>query len=212
MHQYYSSPERTVTQTVLLCCGLLGSLLFTTTYLIEGALHPGYNLLRETISSLEVVSQGWTQQVNFIAFGLLTFCFAVGLRRELKGGSGAFWFPILQGFVAIGTIISGIFVYEPLHTIGDLLTFIPIVVGFLVITIRFAKEPQWKGWATYSLISALLMVVFLAAFGNALSHGGSAGLYERLAGLVKSIWTILFVGRLLAGAYLSSGPQVSEAT
>ncbi len=58
--------SRSMAQTLLLSCGILGSILFTATYLIEGALHPGYDLMRQTISSLELVSNGWTQQVNFI--------------------------------------------------------------------------------------------------------------------------------------------------
>lgn len=210
MHPNLNSPKRSAMQTVLLSCGLVGSILFTITYLIEGALHPRYDLLHQTISSLEVVSYGWTQQVNFVVFGLLTFCFAVGLRGELKGGRGGLTFPLLQGIVAVGTIMSGIFVSEPLHTTGDLLTFISIVIGFFVIATRFIKEPQWKGWALYSILSALLMMVFLAAFGDALRHGGFAGLYERLAALVKSLWTIFFVGRLLTGAHVSSGAQSAK--
>ncbi len=142
--------------------------------------------------------------MNFIVFGLLVCCFAVGLRKELSGGFGATAFPILQVLVALGLIISGIFVYDPLHTVGDYISFLSIVIGFFVIARRFAQEPHWgMGWAVYSIVSAILVMGFLAAFGTALSQGGPAGLFERLAGLVRSIWTILFVGRLLAGTRLS---------
>lgn len=196
--------ERSLAQKLLLSCGIFGSLFFTTTYLIEGAMHPGYNLIRETISALELVSNGWTQQANFIIFGVLILCFTVGLRKELKGGVGALSVPILQGLVAVGLIISGIFIHEPLHTIGDFISFISLVVGFFVISIRFAKDPGWKGWALYSIFSAILMMVFLAAFGNSLHNGGPAGLFERLAGLTRSLWTIIFVGRLLTGKKLAS--------
>ena len=200
-----STVSRSVAQILLLSCGILASVVFTTTYLIEGALHPGYDLMRETISSLEVVSNGWTQQVNFIVFGLLISCFAVGIRKELAGGFGATVFPLLQVVVALGLIISGIFVAEPLHTIGDYISFLSLVIGFFVIARRFAQEPRWGiGWVVYSIGSAFLMMGFLAAFGTTLSHGGPAGLFERLAGLVRSIWTILFVGRLLMGIRLSS--------
>lgn len=205
------APAKSMAQPLLICCGLIGSLLFTTTYLIEGALHHGYSPIHETISSLEVVSHGWTQQLNFIAFGLLTICFAIGVRKELRGGVGATWFPLLQGFVAIGMIMSGVFVTEPLHTIGDSVTFISSIMGFFVMAARFRKEPQGKGWMVYSLISAFLMMTFLAAFGNAMHNGGTVGLYERLAGLVKSIWVVLFVGRLLAGTHLSTEIQSAKS-
>ncbi len=53
------------------------------------------------------------------------------------------------------------------------------------------------------------MMVFLAAFGVANGHGGLAGLFERLAVLVRSIWTLLFVARLLTGTRLSRQDEVS---
>jgi hypothetical protein len=206
--QHVAAP-RSITQILLLSCGIFASILFTATYLIEGALHPGYDMMRQTISSLELVSNGWTQQVNFIVFALLISCFAVGIREELSGGFGATTFPILQGLVALGLVISGIFVHDPLHTIGDYITFLSIVIGFFVIAWRFTQEPHWGvGWAVYSIASALLAMGFLAAFGTALNHGGDAGLFERLAGLVRSIWTLLFVGRLLTGTRFS--PQATD--
>lgn len=205
--------SRSIAQTLLLSCGILASVLFTATYLIEGALHPGYDLMRQTISSLELVSNGWTQQVNFIVFALLISCFAVGIRKELSGGFGATVFPILQGLVALGLVISGIFVYDPLHTVGDYIAFLSVVIGFFVIARRFAQEPDWgMGWAVYSITSAILAMGFLAAFGTALGHGGDAGLFERLAGLVRSVWSLFFVGRLLTGARLSPQSQASGAS
>ena len=77
--------------------------------------------------------------------------------------------------MALGLIISGIFVSDPLHTIGDYISFLSLVIGFFVIAQRFAQEPQWGiGWVVYSIGSALLMMGFLAAFGTALSHSGTA--------------------------------------
>lgn len=200
--------SRSVAQTLLLWCGILGSVLFTGVYLLEGALHPGYDLVRQTISSLELVSNGWTQQANFIAFALLLACFAVGMRKELLGGFGATLFPILEVLTGVGLVISGIFTFDPWHTTGDYITFVSALIGLFVIAWRFAREPRWGiGWVLYSIGTALLMMGFLAAFGTALSHGGPAGLFERLAGLVRSIWTIIFVVRLLAGTGFSSQSQ-----
>lgn len=199
-----STVSRSVAQTLLLSCSILGSIIFTATYLIEGALHPGYDLMRQTISELELVSNGWTQQVNFIVFALFLSCFAVEIRKELSGGFGATAFPILVGLEALGLVISGIFVSDPLHAIGDYITFLSAVLGLFVMARRFAQEPHWGwGWAVYSIGSAFLMMGFLAAFGTPLGHGGPTGLFERLAGPVRTIWTILFVGRLLTGTRLS---------
>jgi hypothetical membrane protein len=190
---------RSTRQRLLLACGIIGPVIFTVTYLIEGALHPGYDLTRQTISALEGVSNGWTQSANFIVFGLFISCFAVGIRKELAGGIGETWFPLLQGVVALGLVISGIFVHDPIHTIGDFISFTAILIDFFVMARRFAGERHWRGWATYSIMSAILLLVFLISFGIALNRGGPAGLFERLAVLDRSIWSILFTARLLTG-------------
>jgi len=45
----------------------------------------------------------------------------------------------------------------------------------------------------------------MTAFGVAMAHNGPAGLFERLAIGSESIWSALFVGRLLVGTgYVSS--------
>jgi Protein of unknown function (DUF998) len=73
-------------QRLLLLCGVVGPVLFIVSYLIEGAIHPGYDLLRQTISELEILTNRWMQVANFIVFGLLIACFAIGLRNALGRG------------------------------------------------------------------------------------------------------------------------------
>lgn len=195
--------RRSLAQRLLLLASPVGAVLFIGTFLIDGALQPAYDGARQTISDLELVGPGWVQQSNFIVFGLLIGCFAIGMRRELVRGPVATWFPLLQGVVALGLVGSGIFIHDPTHTIASLFALVPAVIGFLVIAGRFAGDPRWRGWMAYSIVSALLMMAFLAAFGTALGQGGSAGLFEKLAVVVRSVWSILFVGRLLNGTAVS---------
>ena len=156
-----SAAPESVIQRLLLACGVVGPIFFTATYLIEGALHPGYDMVRQPISNLELVTNGWTQSANFIIFGLLIVCFAFGLRKELVRGVGATWIPLLQGLVALGLIISGVFVHDPLHTSGDILSFSALVVSCFV----FAMDTRWRGWATYSIVTGVLVLLFVIAFG-----------------------------------------------
>ncbi len=46
--------------------GLVGAVLFTIVYLIEGAMRPGYDAWRYPISALSLGPGGWIQQANFI--------------------------------------------------------------------------------------------------------------------------------------------------
>ena len=50
----------------LLLCGVIGPLLFIVVLLIEGATRPGYSVLRNYGSDLELSNQGWEQIANFI--------------------------------------------------------------------------------------------------------------------------------------------------
>ncbi len=200
------SARQSVLQRILLACGLVGPILFTATYLINGALHPGYDLLRQPISTLDLLANGWIQSANFIIFGLLIACFAVALRKELVRGFGATWIPLLQGLVALGLLISGVFVHDPLHTSGDILSFSALVASCFVFARRFAMDSRWRGWATYSIVTGVFILLFIIAFGVAQSHHGFAGLFERLAIIVRSIWTILLAARLLTRPGLLS-PQ-----
>lgn len=70
----------------LLACGAIGGSLFVVTFLVEGATHAGYEPLCHLVSSYALGNYGWTQTANFVAAGLLTLTFAVGLRRVLRSG------------------------------------------------------------------------------------------------------------------------------
>ncbi|HVB04451.1 MAG TPA: DUF998 domain-containing protein [Chitinophagaceae bacterium] len=196
-------PSRSASQLILLGCGIAGSLFFNCTYLILAALHPGFSSLKQTISDLELVHHGWMQSANFIIFGGFNFLFAAGLRNELKNGFGSAVIPGFQVMVGIGLVFCGIFIHDPFHTIATLVSFISGVILFFLFARRFYGLKKWKGWIAYSISSAVLMMIMLAQFGNAMHHGGDAGLFERLSVLIRSTWTILFVVRIFRGLSLS---------
>jgi hypothetical protein len=201
----------------LVSCGTIGGLLFAATYLIEGATRPGYDAWQQAISALSLGPGGWVQQVNFIVFGVLVLCSAVGWRQALSPGVGATWVPILEAITGLGLIVDGIFSQDPapgyppgaalvaptLHGIVHDLAAIPSITALaltcFVFARRFAGEPRWRGWATYSAITGLLTIVFITAFGAAGAHGGLAGLDERVATGVHSLWGLAVVTRLLFG-------------
>ena len=199
------SVPMSVVQRVLLACGVVGPVLFNVVYTIEGITRPGYNSLIVPISSLENGQFGWMQSANFIVFGLLIGCFAIGLRQTLTKvkGISAVLMPLFEGFVALGLIGDGIFTQDPLHTSFDVFTFTSALIVTLLFARYVARDTRWRGWTIYSIATAILSIVFLAAFGIAMSHGGPAGLFERLATLVRSIWTVLLCLQLLAGRSLS---------
>jgi hypothetical protein len=203
---------------LLLGCGVLGSLLFTGTFLAAGATRAGYDPWRQPISALSLGPGGWLQSVSFVVFGVLMGCFALGLRGALAPGAGARWAPLLQAGVAAGLIIDGIFAQDPgmgfppgtaavtaasthdlLHNIGLALAATALAARCFVLARRFAREPRWRGWATYSIITGILFIALLAAFGMTTgTPSAPAGLFEKLATIQASIYTIALCTRLLA--------------
>ena len=211
--------------------GLAGAVLFTTVYLIEGAIRPGYNPWQQAISALSLGPGGWIQQANFVIFGVCTLCMAFAWRKVLKGSVYAPVYPIIQGIEGLALMMVGFFSQDPapsyppgvvlttptlhgeIHIIGAYVTIGAMACGLFVIAWRFARDPRWRGWVAYSLISGLLTLVFMAFFGagqNAHSmFTGSAGLFERLATNTETVWGVLLLvcgpGRDLCVDDLSGG-------
>lgn len=200
---------------LLVSASLVGSLLFTTVYLLEGVTRPGYVAYQQAISALSLGPGGWLQRASFIVFGLLVLCSAVGWRRLLRPGVAQVWFPIAQTATGIGLIVDGVVSQDPapgypvgatlsaptvggtIHTLFAVVAITSLAVGCFVLARRFAREPRWRGWALYSVITGLLTIVFIALFGMSGAHGGVSGVYERLAGGVHSLWSLLVIARLL---------------
>jgi len=187
---------------LFLMCGLIGGIIFFITYTVFGLATSHYNMFKETISSLELVRYGWIQQVNFIFFGILNIGFAVALAKALKSNWYSTVLVFLQVSCGIALIGDGFFIHEPMHMVCDLITFNSSLLLLFLFTRPFYKNPDWKGWIAYSIFTAIAMMAFLTAFGLANKSHGLAGLFERLAVLPRSIWTIILAGKLLTGKKL----------
>jgi hypothetical protein len=200
-----------------LTVGVAGAVLFTTTYLIEGVTRPDYSAWQQAISALSLGPGGWLQQANFIVFGVCILCMAGAWRKVLRGGVGAVAYPIIRAIEGLAFILVGFFSADPapgyppgaqvtpptlhgeLHNIGAYVIVSAMALGLCVMAWRFARDLHWRGWAVYSVISAILTLYFMARFGMAFT-GGNAGLFERLATNMETIWGILLLAYLWAGA------------
>jgi hypothetical protein len=97
---------------------------------------------------------------------------------------------------------DAIFIHEPLHLVCDLIAFNSALLVLFLFAWRFSGDSQWKGWTTYSILTAMGMMVFLTAFGVANHLGGPAGSFEKLAALTRTSWSVLLVGKLYSGRRL----------
>ncbi len=194
--------QRSNAQTALLAAGL-GGVLFVGTFLVLGAIAPGYDALRETISALEFTALGFAQRMNFFVFGLTLMVFALALRRELGAGRGAVLIPTFQCLAGIGVLGDAIFIHAPLHLVCDLIAFNSALLVLFLFAWRFSADSRWKGWTAYSILTALVMMAFLTAFGLANHFGGPVGAFEKLASLTRTSWSVLLVIKLYSGRRLN---------
>lgn len=202
MQTVTDSTTRSQTHGLLLAAGF-GSLLFIVTYLILGALAPNYSSVHETISALEFTTLSVAQRINFFIFGLLLCAFAAGLRLQLNPGRGARLIPLFQFLAGIGVIGDALFIHDPLHLVCDLIAFNSALIVLFLFAWRFRNDIRWKGWGIYSIVTALLMMALLTAFGIANHVGGPAGATEKLATVPRTLWTALLTVKLLAGTRLN---------
>src|SRR6266567_426199 len=174
--------EQSVVTRFLIAGGAIGPLLFMIVLLIEGATRPGYSAWHNYGSSLSLGDQGWMQIANFLVCGLLTLGFAVGLRQVFQTGRGSVWGPILLGVFGVSLIVAGLFVTDPslgyppgthgsgpqtlhgtIHGLAGLIAFSSLPIASFVMARRFAGDPNWKGWALYSIVTGVLVIVFFIA-------------------------------------------------
>ncbi len=218
----HSTDQSSVTR-FLIIGGAIGPLLFIVVLLIEGATRPGYSAWHNYGSSLSLSDLGWMQIVNFLVCGLLILGFAVGLRQVLQTGRGSVWGPILIGVFSVALIVAGLFVTDPslgyppgthgsgpqtlhgiIHGVAGLTTFSSLAIASFVMARRFAGDPNWKGWAVYSIFTGVLVIVsFIAATAvSALDESGvlpgsPTGLLQRIGIIAGWVWIALLAIRLL---------------
>lgn len=216
---------------LLLWGGVVGPLLFILVFLIEDATRPGYSPWRDYVSSLDLSNQGWEQIANFLVCGVLALGFAIGLRRVLRAGKGALFGPILLGIYSLGLIVAGLFVTDPtlgyppgappvhtahgtVHGLAGLVVFTSLPAACFVLARRFAGDPAWRGWALYSVVIGLLVLVCFVAMmvtsvldGRGILPNSPTGLLERMAIIAGWTWLALFAWRLLRQTRAPSSPR-----
>jgi hypothetical membrane protein len=190
-----------------LTLGVVGTLLFPITYVIAGAVRPGYDPWEQAISTLSLGPGGWLQRANFVMCGLSIIWLAVVFRKILRGGPCATWYPRVRAIEGIGLIMIGFFSTDPapgyppgtfrtittvqgaIHLAFTILVVNMMALGLFVISRRFKNDSNFSGWSTFSIVSGLLTFAFMTAFGisNA-THSGYPGLFERLATNTDTVW------------------------
>ncbi|WP_125610119.1 DUF998 domain-containing protein [Specibacter cremeus] len=202
----------------LLWLGLVVSVVFNAAILVDGALRPGYDWLRQPMSALSLGPGGWLQVTGFIVFGVFQCVTAAAWRASLVGGFGVTAMPVLKILSGLTLIGAGVFTQDPalgyplgvpapaapslhavIHQGVSYVSLSAAVATLVVLAIRFAREPGWRRWAPWAVLAAVAMMASLATFGALIGHGGDGGIFEKLASWIPTLYGLAIVVRLLAG-------------
>ena len=198
--------------TIFYLCGMLVPFVYIFMYIIGGALRPGYSQLSDSVS--ELLSPGAPNKrlldiLNFI-FALLYTLFGIGVFQfVIKSEHGN-----LIGYIGAGLIIavglasmgSAIFPQDAsgspatlagkLHLIFVFAVQIPgSILSTILIGIWFRQTGNFSGFATYSFISAGIIILTGVLAGPAMGTR-IMGLVERISALAVHQWIFVFAWML----------------
>ncbi len=201
-----SVAEPAVADTRPRWAGLLAGPVFVGSFLIQGALRPGYDPLRHPVSALSLGPGGWLQMITFWVTGLLVVGFAVGLRRAGHGRAA----PILLALVGVGLIGAGFLPCDPIsgyppgspipaprtapgiaHDIVSTPVFTALPAAMIVMARRWGRAGR-RGWAGASGAAAAVLfgcfVLAVIGFAQNPALMPYAGLWQRLSLIVGLGW------------------------
>lgn len=199
----------------LLACGVVAGPLYIVVGLAQAFTRDAFDLRRHALSLLSNGSLGWIQITNFVVTGVLFTACAVGMRRELRGGRGGRWAPLLIGVAGLGIVAAGCFVADPadgfprgtlagqpatmtwhsgLHFTFAGIAFLCLIAACFVLARRLAAEGA-RGMTAYSLVTG---VVFLASWVALLTGPGHAAvnLVFAVGALNGLAWVSVMAARL----------------
>lgn len=203
--------DRTTTRA--LSAGLVAGPLFTILLLVQFAVRDGFDITHHPLSLLALGDAGWIQVFNFVASGLLTIAFALGVRRAIYPGHTATWGPILLAVYGLGLVVAGIFTADPalgfppgtpdripdtftvhgtIHAFAPPIAFTALIVACLVFARRFRSEraTAWVGYSMATAIIALVLVVQVPPDGASLRLAAGA--------VIGWVWVTALATRLLS--------------
>lgn len=184
-------------QRILVFCGILAPILFTFLVVVESFMRPGYSQTYNFVSDLGVGPHAIIQNINFVIFGLLSICFAFGLRECLPAPQGraikiGVWLVIIFG---LGVLLAGVFPEDYLsqgpHNLVSSTAFVSIIAAQLFIWrgLKNADDTVWGKYRTYSLISGLLSLILVLVLKVVISDFSDyQGIIQRAFLAVPWIW------------------------
>ena len=179
--------------------GMEAPILFALMVLAEGLLVPGYSQVAQPMSDLGAYSlygsYAVLQNFNFWAFGALVLTFSVGLGVALPRSEAT---TDSLALFSVLVVVAGFFPDQPnpypgaVHAAVSIAAFCFVILSQFLLWRRLrgstgGERAVWGRCGTYSLVSGILSVFLLIAFGS--SQGSPLyGAVQRVFVAVPWLW------------------------
>lgn len=181
---------------IRLLLGPLALLIFVVTVIALGAMVPGYDQVRQTVS--EIGEMGSPARIPFAAalcsIALCLLLFASGLWRLARTAGGGQVGALLIGFMAIPVAGVGVFAFpHPLHNVfGE-----AELIGYqapLAFALAWRRDPIRRGLSSFSWLMFALVWISIALNLSSLARGEIWTQLQPVYGLVQRSLFILWFG------------------
>jgi hypothetical protein len=211
-HSIQKSGPRTIIGSlnaygIVALSGMVGPLVLGIAGVTAAFSHPGYDPIRESISSLALTPMGWLQSIGFLVFGLLTEVFVVGFFFSIRRGRGFALGIAVLVCAGFGLLLLGAFQTDPvgtshtiegtIHSVAAAIVLWLFPIACLLIAPSLRHDPYWKNLYVYTIITGVFAFLLLIVLLWLPVHLSWFGLYERILVASMVIWVEVMAIRLL---------------
>ncbi len=187
--------------------GMLSPILYTLMWILGGILQPEYSHIRDDVSTLVAVDAPNKKLFDkfIISSSILLFVFYTGLHWGINNGEGSIIGPalfLISGL--LGVLVALFFPLDPggelvttrgkLHLVLIAISGIMATAGMVALWFRLESVSEWSGFATFSLITAIVSLILVIAT-SAVAKSNYVGLVERF--MVSSYQIYYFILALM---------------
>ncbi|OUS75953.1 hypothetical protein B1748_14145 [Paenibacillus sp. MY03] len=203
----YMAKPLTTTASRFALVAIFSGALFVFILISLHLLQPEFDPTWRFISEYALGDYGWMMHLAFGLLAIAQISVAITIFPHIRTVSGYIGIVIL-GISAIGVIIAGIFVTDPIsvgpddatfsgsiHSIGAMLDYTPVAA--LLISLSLCRIDAWKPMKRVLLTSAVIAIVAMLVFVLLIPQDGQfgpevlAGMFGRFLILADIAWLII---------------------
>jgi len=195
--------------------GMIGPVLFVSTFVLEARRRVGYDSISMYVSALSLGPRGWVQVLNFVVFGLLLLAFARGVAARFRSaGAPSGIGPTLLAIIAFGYLLSGPFVMDPdgtprnvmsvhgtIHGILGGIVFLLMPANCFVFARRFRRNREWRPLRWFTLAAGTMIAVAVVTLTIATKVVPAPNAVNPWLGLIQRAAIVPFMAWLFIFAF-----------